>query len=75
METGKFLERRELLADAVAVEPTCKGCSGASGFKATTPGEAGTLWCAACVDLSIDTHPAALWATPFDCVLEDDGET
>lgn len=88
METGKFLERRALLAGACALplvavgavvmsdedpcEPTCKGCGGASGLAARTPGDAGTLWCAACVDLSIDTHPAAQGAVPFDCVIEDD---
>jgi hypothetical protein len=58
-------------AEAVSV---CRGCSGASGFAADTPGECGTWWCAACIDLSIDTHPAARAALPFDCVTEDDGE-
>jgi hypothetical protein len=87
-ETGKFLQRAAL-AGAVAIPiaavgsvvlrddsdelATCPGCSGASGLEARTPGEGGTRWCAACVDLAIDTHPAAAFATPFDCVEEDDG--
>ena len=53
----------------------CQGCSGASGFEATVPGECDTLWCQACVDLTLDTHPAAALAAPaFDRVQEDDGE-
>lgn len=67
--TGKFLQRQ-----APAEGATCKGCRGASGFEATVEGELDTRWCQACVDLAIDTHPAAAGATPFDFVAEDDGE-
>ena len=88
METRKFLQRAAL-AGAVAIPlaassavvtrndgdelATCKGCGGASGFAATVEGECGTRWCQACVDLAIDVHPAAAFAVPFDCVVEDDG--
>lgn len=58
----------------LAGELKCRGCGGASGFAATIEGDAGTRWCPPCIDLAIDTHPAAAGAVPFDCIAEDDGE-
>lgn len=50
----------------------CAGCGGASGLEPRIPGDAGTRWCSACMDLAADCayQPPPL----FDCVAEDDGE-
>jgi hypothetical protein len=83
-ETGKFLQRRAVLAGAVVIPlaaisavvlqddawipEQCDGCREIFRMSELTAGDAGTRWCSACRE---DTAPPA---PAFDCVEEDDTE-